>query len=44
MPWIFLLPIIQELYDTDKVVQMLNRKLELNKVKEETVVRPNVSL
>ena len=44
MPWIFLLPIIQELYDTDKVVQMLNRKLELNKVKEETVVRPNVSI
>lgn len=44
MPWIFLLPIIQELYDTDKVVQMLNRKLELNKVKEETVVGPNVSL
>lgn len=44
MPWIFLLPIIQELYDTDKVVQMLNRKLELNKVKEETVVRPDVSL
>lgn len=44
MPWIFLLPIIQELYDTDKVVQMLNRKLELNKVKEETIVRPNVSL
>ena len=43
MPWIFL-PIIQELYDTDKVVQMLNRKLELNKVKEETVVRPNVSI
>ena len=44
MPWIFLLPIIQELYDTDKVVQMLNRKLELNKVKEETVVIPNVSI
>ena len=44
MPWIFLLPIIQELYDTDKVVQMLNRKLELNKVKEETVVRPNASI
>lgn len=44
MPWIFLLPIIQELYDTDKVVQMLNRKLELNKVKEETIVSPNVSL
>lgn len=43
MPWIFLLPIIQELYDTDKVIQLLNRKLELNKAKEETVVRPNMA-
>lgn len=44
MPWIFLLPIIQELYDTDKVIQLLNRKLELNKAKEELVVQPKMSL
>lgn len=44
MPWIFLLPIIQELYDTDKVIQMLNRKLEINRATEETVVRPEVSI
>lgn len=44
MPWIFLLPIIQELYDTDKVIQMLNRKLELNKAKEEAVVQPDMTL
>ena len=44
MPWIFLLPIIQELYDTDKVIQLLNRKLELNKAKEEFVVQPKMSL
>lgn len=44
MPWIFLLPIIQELYDTDKVIQLLNRKLELNKAKEELVVQPKISL
>ena len=44
MPWIFLLPIIQELYDTDKVIQLLNRKLELNKAKEEFVVEPKMSL
>ena len=44
MPWIFLLPIIQELYDTDKVIQLLNRKLDLNKAKEELVVQPKMSL
>ena len=44
MPWVFLLPIIQELYDTDKVIQMLNRKLDLNKAKEELVVQPKMSL
>lgn len=44
MPWVFLLPIIQELYDTDKVIQMLNRKLDLNKAKEEVVVQPKMSL
>ena len=44
MPWIFLLPIIQELYDTDKVIQLLNRKLELNIAKEELVVQRKISL
>ena len=44
MPWVFLLPIIQELYDTDKVIQMLNRKLDLNKAKEELVVQPKIPL
>ena len=38
MPWVFLLPIVQELYDTDKVIKMLNDKIAITKNLQENTV------